>query len=180
MSPQHRSRFLTLTRHRYECALVHIAPKSQAGYVRLASADPQDTPDVNLNFFQNHGTKDLNELVEGINLLRQSWQAAGSAVLPFSEKHPCPGTEKCSDSTQRDYVKLQAYSHHATSTCAIGGDEDKMAVLDSKFRVRGVGKLRVVDASVFPVVPGAFPVLPTYMISAKAAEDILADAKKAL
>ena len=52
-----------------------------------------------------------------------------------------------------------------------------MAVLDSKFRVRGVKGLRVVDASAFPEVPGAFPVLPTYMISAKAAEDIIATAK---
>jgi choline dehydrogenase len=162
--------------------LVHIAPKSQAGYVRLTSADPQDTPDINFNFFQEHGTQDLQEIVEGVNLLRKSWQATGSTVLPFNEKHPCPGTGagNCTDAVQREYVKLQAYSHHATSTCSIGGDKDEMAVLDSKFRVRGVKKLRVVDASVFPVVPGAFPVLPTYMVSAKAAEDILADAKKAL
>ena len=51
-------------------------------------------------------------------------------------------------------------------------------MLDSKFRVRGVKNLRVVDASAFPVVPGAFPVLPTFILSAKAAEDILGDAKK--
>jgi choline dehydrogenase len=62
----------------------------------------------------------------------------------------------------------------------MGGNENKMAVLDSKFRVCGIKMLRVVDASVFPVVPGAFPVLSTYIFSAKAAEDILADAKKAL
>jgi choline dehydrogenase len=162
--------------------VVHIGPKSQAGYVRLTSADAQDVPDVNFNFFQDHGTQDLQEIVEGANLLRKSWQAAGSEVLPFSEMHPCPGTgaSGCADAAQREVVKLQAYSHHATSTCAIGGDGDKMAVLDSKFRVHGVKNLRVVDASVFPVVPGAFPVLPTYMISAKAAEDILADAKNHL
>jgi choline dehydrogenase len=158
--------------------MVHIGPKSQAGYVRLASADPQDAPDINFHFFKD-GTQDLQEIVEGANLLRKSWQAAGAAVLPFNEKHPCPGAGagNCTDAAQREVVKLQAYSHHATSTCAIGGDGDRMAVLDSKFRVHGVKNLRVVDASAFPVVPGAFPVLPTYMISAKAAEDILADAK---
>jgi choline dehydrogenase len=162
--------------------MVHINPKSQAGYVRLTSADPQDVPDINFNFFQDHGAQDLQELVEGANLLRQSWQAAGPGVLPFDEMHPCPGSGagNCTDAAQREVVKLQAYSHHATSTCAIGGDGDKMAVLDSKFRVRGVKHLRVVDASVFPVVPGAFPVLPTYMISAKAAEDILEDAANRL
>jgi choline dehydrogenase len=162
--------------------MVHINPKSQAGYVRLTSADPQDAPDINFNFFHDQGMQDLQEIVEGANLLRKSWQAAGPAVLPFNEMHPCPGTGagNCTDAAQREVVKLQAYSHHATSTCAIGGDSDKMAVLDSKFRVQGVKNLRVVDASVFPVVPGAFPVLPTYMISAKAAEDILADAKNLL
>ncbi|PSN58824.1 hypothetical protein BS50DRAFT_580446 [Corynespora cassiicola Philippines] len=52
-----------------------------------------------------------------------------------------------------------------------------MAVVDSKFRVHGVRNLRVVDASVFPHVPGAFPVLPTYIISDKASKDILKDAE---
>ena len=168
-----------LSYNRYECAMVHIGPKSQAGYVRLTSADPQDTPDINFHFFRDNGEQDLQEIVEGANLLRKSWQVAGAAVLPFNEMHPCPGTGagNCTDASQREVVKLQAYSHHATSTCAIGGEGDRMAVLDGQFRVRGVKNLRVVDASAFPVVPGAFPVLPTYMISAKAAENILADAK---
>lgn len=48
-----------------------------------------------------------------------------------------------------------------------------MAVLDGEFRVRGVKNLRVVDASVFPNAPGAFPVFPTFMISEKAADVIL-------
>ncbi|GAB1317464.1 hypothetical protein MFIFM68171_07674 [Madurella fahalii] len=163
----------------YTCALVHMAPKSQAGSVRLQSADPQDVPDINFRFFEHNGEQDLKELVEAANLLREAWQAAGEPVLPFDELHPCPKGTNCTDASQAEYFKLQAYSHHATSTCAIGGDDEKLAVLDSKFRVRGVQGLRVVDASAFPVVPGAFPSCPTMMLSAKAAEDILADAKKA-
>ncbi|KAL2256466.1 hypothetical protein VTK26DRAFT_1624 [Humicola hyalothermophila] len=164
----------------YTCALVHLAPKSQAGSVRLVSADPQDVPEINFRFFKNSGEQDLQELVEAANILREALQAAGEPVLPWEEKHPCPGTsgEGCPDAEQVEYFKLQAYSHHATSTCAIGGDDDPMAVLDSKFRVRGVKGLRVVDASAFPVVPGAFPSCPTMMMSAKAAEDIIADAKE--
>jgi len=50
-----------------------------------------------------------------------------------------------------------------------------MAVLDSNFRVRGVSGLRVVDASVFPRIPGFFIVTSIYMIGEKAAEVILAD-----
>lgn len=163
----------------YTCALVHMAPKSQAGSVRLVSADPQDKPEINFRFYEKNGEQDLKELVEGANLLREAWKAAGEPVLPFEELHPCPAGEECDDVKQAEYFKLQAYSHHATSTCAIGGDDEPLAVLDSKFRVRGVAGLRVVDASAFPVVPGAFPSCPTMMLSAKAAEDILADAKAA-
>jgi len=49
-------------------------------------------------------------------------------------------------------------------------------VLDSRFRVRGVQGLRVVDASVFPKIPGYFIVSAIYMISEKAADVIIEDA----
>ena len=160
--------------------MVHIGPKSQAGSVRLRSADPQDTPDINFRLFANHGDSDLSELVAGANLIREAWLAAGSPATPFRELHPCPGElgVNCTDAMQAEYFKSQAYSHHATSTCAIGPDSDPMAVLDSKFRVHGILGLRVVDASAFPVVPGAFPVVPTMMLSQKATEDILGDGRK--
>jgi len=168
--------------NQFTCAMVHIGPKSQSGSVRLVSADPLDTPDINFHFFKNGGDADLGEFVSAANILRKSWEAAGAPATPFQELHPCPGelgkSANCTDAAQAEFFKLQAYSHHASSTCAIGADHDKMAVLDSKFRVRGVDGLRVVDASSFPVVPGAFPVLPTMMLSEKATDDILADAKK--
>lgn len=50
-----------------------------------------------------------------------------------------------------------------------------MAVLDSRFRVRGTNNLRVVDASVFPQIPGFFIVVPIYMISEKATDVMLED-----
>jgi choline dehydrogenase len=59
----------------------------------------------------------------------------------------------------------------------MGGDNDPMAVLDSRFRVRNTRGLRVVDASVFPKIPGYFIVTPIYMISEKAAAVIMEDAK---
>lgn len=65
---------------------------------------------------------------------------------------------------------------YACCTAAIGADEDPNAVLDSDFRVRGVDGLRVVDASVFPKIPGWYIALPIYMISEKAADVIIADA----
>ena len=52
---------------------------------------------------------------------------------------------------------------------------DPNAVLDSKFRVRGTSGLRVVDASVFPKIPGFFIVVPIYMVSEKATDVLLAE-----
>ncbi|KAK4192343.1 hypothetical protein QBC35DRAFT_247503 [Podospora australis] len=161
----------------YTCAIVHMQPKSQTGTVKLVSANPQDTPDINFRFFDKHGDQDLKELVEAADILREAIHAAGPPVQPLVEQHPCKQTLNCTFEEKKEYFKTQAYSHHATSTCAIGGDDDKFAVLDSKFRVRGVAGLRVVDASAFPVVPGAFPSCPTMMLSVKAAEDIIAEAK---
>jgi choline dehydrogenase len=73
------------------------------------------------------------------------------------------------------WVKDEAWGHHASCSARIGGEGDPMAVLDSRFRVRGTSGLRVVDASVFPRIPGTFIVLPIYMVSEKAADVILED-----
>src|SRR5262245_55453798 len=59
----------------------------------------------------------------------------------------------------------------------MGADSDPDAVLDSRFRVRGVARLRVVDASIFPSIPGYFIVTNIYMASEKAADVLLEDAK---
>ena len=65
---------------------------------------------------------------------------------------------------------------HASCTCRMGADGDPMAVTDPSGRVRGVGGLRVVDASIFPVVPCANTNIPTIMTAEKVADAILAGA----
>jgi choline dehydrogenase len=156
-------------------------PRSQAGTVSLRSANPRDVTDINFNFFKEAGSdKDLQALLEGVQSVR-SWlskvdASAPDSLAPFKELHPCEGEigkQTCTEEAQKTYLKEQAYSHHASSTCRIGADDDKLAVLDSKFRVRGVQGLRVVDASSFPKVPGAFPVLPTMMLGEKASEVLI-------
>ena len=161
----------------FECAFVHMNPKSQAGYVRLRSADPTDTPDINFRFFEHGGDQDLTELLDAVKTVRSAFEKVAAPVTPWDEVHPCKGTNaKCSDEAQKEFIKNQAYSHHPTSTCAIGPASDKWAVLDSKFRVHGVKNLRVVDASAFPKIPGAFPVVPTMLLAEKATADILGTA----
>ena len=88
-------------------------------------------------------------------------------------KEVLPGPSVTTWNQVRDWVKNEAWGHHASCSCAIGADGDPMAVLDSDFRVRGVDGLRVVDASVFPKIPGLFIVVSIYMISEKAADVIL-------
>ncbi|KAF2278039.1 alcohol dehydrogenase [Westerdykella ornata] len=162
----------------YECAVVYI-PSRNAGSVLLRSSNPRDTPEINFRFYENGGDQDLTAMLEGVKWARAVFQNVSSSLGPWKEVHPCkhPRTD-CSEEEQKDWIRLQTYSHHATSTCQIGADGDKMAVLDSKFRVRGVKRLRVVDASAFPRVPGAFPVLPTFVLSEKATESILEDVRK--
>jgi len=72
-------------------------------------------------------------------------------------------------------VRNTAWGHHASCSCAIGLEAEG-GVLDSDFKVRGARGLRVVDASVFPLIPGFFVASAVYMIAEKAADAILRDA----
>ena len=55
--------------------------------------------------------------------------------------------------------------------------EEEGGVVDSRFRVHGIANLRIVDASIFPRIPGTFIAVPIYMIAEKASDVIIADAK---
>jgi choline dehydrogenase len=83
-----------------------------------------------------------------------------------------PGDRCVSDEDLRAFVRDNAWGHHASCTCPIG------AVVDSDFRVLGTKRLRVVDASIFPRIPGFFIASAVYMIAEKAAEVIAAAAKR--
>ncbi|KAI9334659.1 hypothetical protein DFJ73DRAFT_764063 [Zopfochytrium polystomum] len=146
------------------------------GEVTLASASPRARPNVNFNYFSD-GDGDLAAVVQQVKNMR----SLGSffALKPFLKAELVPGSAVTSDDQIIDYIKKNAWGHHACCTAKIGIDGDGMAVLDSGFRVRGAKNLRVVDASVFPKIPGLFIVTPIYMVSEKAADVIIADAIKA-
>lgn len=74
-------------------------------------------------------------------------------------------------------AKDTSWGHHACCTAKIGDEDNPMAVLDSKFRVRGTKGLRVVDGSVFPKILGYYIQLPVMMISEKAAVNVLDDSE---
>ncbi len=76
----------------------------------------------------------------------------------------------------KEFIKNEAWGHHASCSNKMGRKSDPMAVVDSNFRVYRTKNLRIVDASVFPRIPGFFIVTSIYMISEKASDVILADA----
>ncbi|PVH82383.1 GMC oxidoreductase [Cadophora sp. DSE1049] len=152
--------------------------RNHAGTVTLKSANPLDVPSINFNFFDTGTTAggadahDLQPMVEGINWSRKVSESV-SGKYSFTEEQP--GADITTTEQIRDFIKNQAWGHHASCTAPIGADSDPLAVLDSHFRVRGVKGLRVVDASVFPQIPGFFPVAAVFMIGEKAADVIIAD-----
>jgi choline dehydrogenase len=147
---------------------------NRAGQVRLASSDPRDRPYINFRYFEEGSDtlgEDLDSVVEGVKFVRSIAKPLYAQGILAEEV--APGKDVQTDEQLRDFVRFNAWGHHASCTCPIGADSDPMAVLDSQFRVRGIEGLRVVDASVFPKIPGFFIVSSIYMIAEKAADVIL-------
>jgi choline dehydrogenase len=142
---------------------------NRAGEVTLRSADARDTPLINFHSFEGGGDADIEAVLEGIHFVRRL--VAPLKAQDLLDEEEAPG-EQMSDAELRKFVRCRAWGHHASSTCAIGAKEDG-GVLDGDFRVHGTEGLRVVDASVFPRIPGLFIVSAVYMIGEKAADVIL-------
>ena len=147
------------------------------GEVALASSDARVRPAINFNYF-DEGTDangdDLTAVVKGISLVRRM-TAGLKETLGMEEELPGPGYDD--EEKLKDFVRRHAWGHHASCSCPIG-PRDRGGVLSSDFKVYGTEGLRVVDASVFPHVPGLFIVGAIYMIGEKAADVIIADAKR--
>jgi choline dehydrogenase len=150
--------------------------QNTAGRVLLKSNDPQDTPDINFHYFQEGSDvsgKDLESVVNGVEFVRRMIQKTGTVI----RREVIPGEQVHTRDEIREFVKNEAWGHHASCSCKMGSRNDPMAVVDSNFRVYGVKNLRIVDASIFPRIPGFFIVTAIYMISEKASDVILAENK---
>jgi choline dehydrogenase len=148
---------------------------NRAGKVQLRSDDPREPPSINFHYF-DEGTDaegaDLDAVVDGVQIARDLMQRAG---LDAEEVSPGPSVKTSEE--LRHWVRDQAWGHHASCTCSIGPASDPAAVVDGRFRVHGTGRLRIVDASVFPRIPGFFIVTSVYMLAEKASDVILSDAR---
>ena len=160
-------------------AVLKAHTENRGGRVTLASSDPRARPHINFHYFDEGSgdhQADLDAVVEGVKFCRTLIAEYASLV----EEETVPGPHVQSDEQIAQFVKDRAWGHHASCTCAIGRPDDEMAVLDSEFRVIGTRNLRVVDASVFPRIPGTFIVAPIYMIAEKAADVIIRTARQPL
>ena len=152
--------------------------RNTAGTVALRSSDPCEPPLINFRYFDegnDQAEEDLTSVVDGIKFVRRISADLKRDKLIAEER--LPGDHVQSDSELRDFVRQNAWGHHASCSCPIGPRE-KGGVLSSDFRVHGTKALRVVDASVFPRIPGFFIASAVYMIGEKAADVILADTGK--
>lgn len=153
------------------------ARTNNTGRVELSSAQPWDTPNINFQYFGDGARTndpDLEAVVSGVEFVRDMNRHLVNKGLITSEE--IPGPNYSTPEQLREFIRNEAWGHHASCSCRIGADGDSMAVLDSRFRVRGTQNLRVVDASVFPKIPGYFIVSAIYMISEKASDVIQEDA----
>lgn len=161
-----------------------------AGHVRLSGADPRAVPDINFRYFDDAGDtpkaawqEDLQSVLQGIHFVRRINNRR--LLKRYIKRERIPGMEDALSPTPEDptrfpdtlseAVKRLAWGHHAAGTCRMGRSEDG-CVVDSRFRVHGARNLRVVDASIFPRIPGLFIVTAVYMAAEKAADVLLADA----
>lgn len=153
--------------------------KNNAGVVKLKSKDPCERPYVNFHYFDEGSDaqgEDLEGLVHGLEFVRSIIRSKGMSEHIAQEV--LPGAEVKTREQMREFAKFNAWGHHASCSCRMGPLDDRQTVVDSRFRVRSVENLRIVDASIFPRIPGFFIVSAIYMISEKASDVIHEDSMK--
>jgi choline dehydrogenase len=150
--------------HGITIGAVLLRPGSR-GTITLASSDPFAAPIIEPNYLTDPA--DLPPLVAGLRLAREI--AEQPALKPIVDGEMWPGTERVTDAEIGAFVREQAFTlYHPVGTCRMGNDD--MAVVDARLRVRGVDNLRVVDASVMPVITRGNTNAPTIMLAEKAAD----------
>ncbi|KAI5784578.1 hypothetical protein EDC01DRAFT_200921 [Geopyxis carbonaria] len=151
-----------------------VAPKSR-GSVKISSNDTADTPLIDPAFFTHpFDRKVLLETFKRGRKFLGSPEMAGAYSDP-TEYYPGPSVQ--TDNEILQYIKENMMTiWHASSTCAML-PKARGGVVNSRLQVYGTTNLRVVDASIFPLVPPGHPVASVYMVAGKAADMILADVK---
>lgn len=144
------------------CGCWLMRPLSR-GSLALASADPYVPPRFTLGYLTE--SEDRRRMIAGIRLARRLLQAGFGS--DYDEVRP--GADAESDEDILAYLKQTGSTvFHPVGSCRLG--KDSQAVVDPHLRVHGIGRLRVVDASVMPSVPSSNTHAPVVAIAEKAAD----------
>jgi choline dehydrogenase len=143
-----------------------VTPESR-GSISLKSPNPFDPPAIYANYLSSDA--DMRVIVEGVKLSRTLALSKPLSKYRGNELHP--GSSVNSDGEIIEFIRAEAQTlYHPVGTCKMGNDA--MAVVDSRLRVHGIERLRVVDASVMPRIIAGNTNAPTIMIAEKAADMI--------
>ena len=156
----------------YSLHVCNLRPKSR-GDIRLTSADPAAPLAIRANYLTH--PDDLEHMLRGFKLARRILGA--KAFAPYRGEEIVPGRGVNSDDEIRDFIRAKAETiYHPIGTCKMGdAAHDPLAVVDARLRVYGLDGLRVVDASIMPLLVGGNTNAPTVMIAEKAADMLKVD-----
>ena len=146
-----------------------LRPESR-GTLQITSPYPEEPPAIDPNYLS--APADVACMRDGVRLARR---IGAQAPLSRYDDGPISPDGAVSTDEQIDaWVRAGANTiFHPVGTCAMGAEDDPMAVVDAELKVRGMEGLRVVDASVMPRIIGGNTSAPTIMIAEKAADMIL-------
>ena len=154
------------------CAVNVSRPESRSR-IGLRSSDPFDDPRIHSRLLE--ARTDVDALIAGCRIARRIFEA--KAFAPYLVGPCAPGADTRSDDEWEDYLRAATVpTYHPIGTCKMGTDPG--AVVDSSLRVKGIGGLRVVDASIMPSIPSGNTNAPTIMVGEKGADLILGKASE--
>ena len=147
-----------------------LRPESR-GTVKAATADPFATPSIVHNYLE--AGEDQQVTVKAMKLARQVAAAPSLSDIIVEETNPGAGAQ--TDDELLAFARQYGVTgYHPVGTCRMGSDDN--AVVDPQLRVRGVEKLRVIDASIMPRLISGNTHAATVMIAEKASDLILSEA----
>ncbi|HEY5356868.1 MAG TPA: GMC family oxidoreductase N-terminal domain-containing protein [Streptosporangiaceae bacterium] len=152
--------------------LITLVAVGSRGRIRLRSSDPRHKPAIDPAYLSDMG--DLDPLLRAIEMVREFAAARPMSKVCTSEL--APGDDVRTEAELVEWIRREITTiYHPVGTCAMGGDSKLAAskltsVVDTELRVRGVERLRVVDASVMPTVPRGNTNAPTIAIAERAAD----------
>lgn len=150
---------------------VHVCclyPKSR-GEITLQSADPSKPAVIDPNYLDHED--DQKVMIEGIKKAREILNA--KVFEQYRSREIGPGPNVQTDDDILAFIRKRAETiYHPIGTCKMGRPEDPTTVVDSQLKVKGIQRLRVIDASVMPSLIGGNTNAPTIMIAERAADFI--------